>query len=105
MFLLVMAIIFPNEYNDKELCDFCKAKGVATPRRNKVALSVLLTKYNTVGVPNTEPISLTYQLNKRCTQLPEKVSIPYFIKVLDMQEAYREVTKQDKTIEVKFAFS
>ena len=66
------------------------------PRRNKVALSVLLTKYNAVGVPNTEPISLTYQLNKRCTQLPEKVSIPYFIKVLDMQEAYREVVKRNK---------
>ena len=83
----------------KELCDFCKAKGVAAPRRNKVALSVLLTKYNAVGVPSTEPISLTYQLNKRCTQLPEKVSSPYFIKVLDMQEQYREVMerhKQDK---------
>lgn len=83
----------------KELCDFCKAKGVAAPRRNQVALSVLLTKYNAVGVPSTELISLTYQLNKRCTQLPEKVSIPYFIKVLDMQEQYREVMerhKQDK---------
>ena len=80
----------------KELCDFCKAKGVAAPRRNKVALSVLLTKYNAVGVPSTEPISLTCQLNKRCTQLPEKVSIHYFIKVLDMQEQYREVTKQHK---------
>ena len=80
----------------KELCDFCTAKGVAAPRRNKVALSVLLTKYNAVGVPSTEPISLTYQLNKRCKQLPEKVSIPYFIKMLDMQEQYREVTKQHK---------
>lgn len=80
----------------KELCDFCKAKGVTVPRRNKVALSVLLTKYNAVGVPNTEPISLTCQLNKRCTQLPEKVSIPYFIKVLDMQEAYREVMEKNK---------
>lgn len=80
----------------KELCDFCKAKGVAAPRRNKVALSVLLTKYNAVGVPSTEPISLTYQLNKRCKQLPEKVSIPYFIKVLDMQEAYRKVIKRHK---------
>ena len=78
----------------KELCDFCKAKGVAAPRRNKVALSVLLTKYNAVGVPSTEPISLTYQLNKRCKQLPEKVSIPYFIKVLDMQEQYREVMEK-----------
>ena len=69
---------------------------MAAPKRNKVALSVLLTKYNAVGVPSTEPISLTYQLNKRCTQLPEKVSIPYFIKVLDMQEAYREVVKEKK---------
>lgn len=34
----------------KELCDFCKAKGVAAPRRNKVALSVLLTKYNAAGI-------------------------------------------------------
>jgi len=55
----------------------------------------LLTKYNAVGVPNTEPISLTYQLNKRCTQLPEKVSIPYFIKVLDMQEAYRAMVEKN----------
>ncbi len=69
---------------------------MAALRRNKVALSVLLTKYNAVGVPSTEPISLTYQLNKRCTQLPKKVSIPYFIKVLDMQEQYREVVKERK---------
>lgn len=61
-----------------------------------MALSVLLTKYNAVGVSCTEPISLTYQLNKRCLQLPEKVSIPYFIKVLDMQEQYREVVERHK---------
>lgn len=71
-----------------------------------MALSVLLTKYNAVGVPSTEPISLTYQLNKRCTQLPEKVSIPYFIKVLDMQEAYivLERTKQMESEIDSFAF-
>ena len=74
---------------------------MAAPKRNKVALSVLLTKYNAVGVPSTEPISLTYQLNKRCTQLPEKVSITYFIKVLDMQEAYREVVKENKQSQEK----
>ena len=61
-----------------------------------MALSVLLTKYNAVGVPSTEPISLTYQLNKRCKQLPEKVSIPDFIKVPDMQEAYWKVIKREK---------
>ena len=86
----------------KELCDFCKTKGVAAPRRNKVALSVLLTKYSAVGVPSTEPISLTYQLNKRCKQLPEKVSIPYFIKVLDMQEQYREVVEKNKQSQEEF---
>ena len=80
----------------KELCDFCKAKGVAAPKRNKSALSVLLTKYNAVGLQSIEPISLTYQLNKRCKNLPEKVSLPYFIKALDMQEQYREVIERDK---------
>ena len=69
---------------------------MAAPRRNKVALSVLLTKHNAAGVPNTESISLTYQLNKRCKQLPEKVFIPYFIKVLDMQEAYRAMVEKNK---------
>lgn len=57
-------------------------------------MSVLLTKYNAVGVSKTEPISITYQLNKRCKNLPDKVSLPYFIKVLDMQEQYKTVTEQ-----------
>ncbi|MBS6992586.1 MAG: hypothetical protein KH156_10420 [Alistipes sp.] len=57
-------------------------------------MSVLLTKYNAIDVLNTEPISLTYQLNKRCKNLPEKVSLPYFIKALDMQEQYKAVTER-----------
>ena len=80
----------------KELCDFCKAKGVAIPNWDKRAMSVLLTKYNAIDVPNTEPISLTYQLNKRCKTLPDKVSLLYFIKALDMQEQYREVIERDQ---------
>ena len=94
----------------KELCDFCKAKGVAAPKRNKSALSVLLTKYNAVGLQSIEPISLTYQLDKRCKNLPAKVSLPYFIKALDMQEPYKAVTeraeqaKQDKEDFNGFAF-
>lgn len=80
----------------KEICDFCKTKGVAVPYWDKRAMSVLLTKYNAVGLKSTEPISLTYQLNKRCKTLPEKVSLPYFIKALDMQEQYREVIERDK---------
>ena len=78
----------------KELCDFCKKKGVAAPKWDKRAMSVLLTKYNIVNLPSTEPISLTCQLDKRCKNLPEKVSLAYFIKALDMQGQYREVMER-----------
>ena len=78
----------------KEICEFCKAKGVAVPKWDKRAMSVLLTKYNAVGLQGIEPISLTYQLNKRCKTLPEKVSLPYFIKALDMQKQYNAVIEQ-----------
>ena len=80
----------------KEICEFCKMKGVAAPKWDKRAMSVLLTKYNAIGLSRTEPISITYQLDKRCKNLPEKVSLAYFIKVLDMQDQYREVIEQDK---------
>ena len=77
-----------------EICDFCKVKGVAVPKWDKRAMSVLLTKYNAIGLSNIEPISIAYQLDKRCKNLPEKVSLPYFIKVLDMQEQYKAVIEQ-----------
>lgn len=57
-------------------------------------MSVLLTKYNSIGLSASEPITITYQLNKRCKNLPEKVSLAYFIKVLDMQEQYKAVTER-----------
>ena len=57
-------------------------------------MSVLLTKYNAIGLSRTEPISITYQLDKRCKNLPEKVSLAYFIKALDMQGQYREVMER-----------
>ena len=69
-------------------------KGVAAPKWDKRAMSVLLTKYNAIGLSRTEPISITYQLDKRCKNLPEKVSLPYFIKALDMQEQYKAVTER-----------
>ena len=78
----------------KEICDFCKVKGVAAPKWDKRAMSVLLTKYNAKGLSRTEPISLTCQLDKRCKNLPEKVSLAYFIKALDMQGQYREVMER-----------
>ena len=57
-------------------------------------MSVLLTKYTAIDVPRTEPISITYQLNKRCKTLSDKVSLAYFIKVLDMQEQYKAVMER-----------
>ena len=78
----------------KELCDFCKVKGVAAPNWDRRAMSVLLTKYNSINLPTSEPITITYQLNKRCKNLPEKVSLAYFIKALDMQEQYNAVIEQ-----------
>ena len=57
-------------------------------------MSVLLTKYNAIGLSSIEPISITYQLNKQCKNLPDKVSLPYFIKALDMQEQYNAVIEQ-----------
>lgn len=79
----------------KEICDFCKTKGVAVPYWDKRAMSVLLTKYNAVGVSKTEPISITCQLNKRCKNLPENVSLHYFMKALDMNNQYRAATNRD----------
>ena len=57
-------------------------------------MSVLLTKYNAIGLSASEPITITWQLNKRCKTLPEKVSLAYFIKALDMQGQYREVMER-----------
>lgn len=65
-------------------------------------MSVLLTKYNAVGLQSIEPISLTYQLNKRCKTLPEKVSLAYFIKALDMQKPYRKIIEREQQTEANF---
>ena len=78
----------------KEICEFCKSQGTIPPNWDKRAMSVLLTKYNAVGLPASEPITITYQLNKRCRNLPEKVSLPYFIKALDMQNQYRKIVER-----------
>ena len=80
----------------KEICGFCKSKGITPPNWDKRAMSVLLTKYNAVGLSRTEPISITYQLNKRCKTLPDKASLPYFIKALDMQAQYHAIVEQDR---------
>jgi len=78
----------------KEICEFCKSKGITPPNWDKRTMSVLLTKYNSINLPASEPITITCQLNKRCKNLPEKVSLPYFIKALDMQKQYNAVIEQ-----------
>ena len=80
----------------KEICEFCKSKSITPPIWDKRAMSVLLTKYHAVGLPASEPITITYQLNKRCKTLPEKVSLTYFIKALDMQKPHRKIIERDK---------
>ena len=79
-----------------EVCNFCNSKKVTPPNWDKRAMSVLLTKYNSIGLSASEPITITYQLNKRCKNLPEKVSLAYFVKALDMQEQYKAVTERAK---------
>lgn len=87
----------------KEICDFCKSQGTMPPIWDKRVMSVLLTKYNAVGLPASEPITITYQLNKRCKTLPEKVSLPYFIKTLDMQKPYRKIIEREQQTEANFS--
>ena len=86
----------------KEICEFCKSKSITPPIWDKRAMSVLLTKYNAVGLPVSEPITITYQLNKRCKTLPEKVSLTYFIKALDMQKPYRKIIEREQQPETDF---
>ena len=87
----------------KEICEFCKSKSITPPNWDKRAMSVLLTKYNAVGLSASEPITITYQLNKRCKTLPEKVSLPYFIKALDMQKPYRKIIEREQQTEADFS--
>ena len=87
----------------KEICEFCKSQGTTPPNWDKRAMLVLLTKYNAVGLPVSEPITITYQLNERCKTLPEKVSLTYFIKALDMQKPYRKIIEREQQTEADFS--
>ena len=87
----------------KEICNFCKSKSITPPNWDKRAMSVLLTKYNSINLSASEPITITYQLNERCKTLPEKVSLPYFIKALDMQNQYRKIIERKQQTEENFS--
>ena len=86
----------------KEICEFCKSQGITPPNWDKRAMSVLLTKYNSINLAASEPITIIYQLNKRCKTLPEKVSLTYFIKALDMQKPYRKIIEREQQTETDF---
>ena len=86
----------------KEICEFCNSKKVTPPNWDKRAMSVLLTKYNSINLSASEPITITYQLNERCKTLPEKISLPYFIKALDMQKPYRKIIEREQQTETDF---
>ena len=86
----------------KEICEFCKSQGTMPPNWDKRAMSVLLTKYNAVGLQSIEPITIIYQLNKRCKTLPEQVSLTYFIRALDMQKPYRKIIEREQQTETDF---
>ena len=86
----------------KEICEFCKSQGTTPPNWDKRAMSVLLTKYNSINLSASEPITITYQLNERCKTLPEKISLPYFIKALDMQKPYRKIIEREQQTETDF---
>lgn len=87
----------------KEICEFCKSQGTTPPIWDKRAMSVLLTKYNSINLSASEPITITYQLNERCKTLPEKVSLAYFIKALDMQKQYRKIVEREQQTEAAFS--
>ena len=87
----------------KEICEFCKSKGAISPNWDKRAMSVLLTKYNSINLSASEPITITYQLNERCKTLPEKLSLAYFIKALDMQNQYRKIIEREQQTETDFS--
>ncbi|WP_426694001.1 hypothetical protein [Alistipes shahii] len=87
----------------KEICEFCKSQGTIPPNWDKRAMSVLLTKYNSINLSASEPITITYQLNERCKTLPEKVSLSYFIKALDMQKQYRKIIEREQQTEADFS--
>lgn len=89
----------------KEICDFCQSEGVTPPRWNKTAMAVILTKYNVLGLPTDNPLNIAAQLKERCKTLPQKVTLPYFVKLLGMEKQYRAALTAQSRKKGKVAFS
>ena len=84
----------------KAICDFCELKGVTPPVWDKDAMSVILTKYNSVDLPHDHEMHISYQLDERCKRLPKKVTLGYFVKALGMDEQYKAVIAS-KSVKIK----
>lgn len=88
----------------KAICDFCESKRVTPPICDKVAMSVILTKYNTLDLPPDHEMNVCYQLDERCKRLPSKVTLTYFIKALNMDKQYKAVITA-KSVKIKNEYS
>jgi len=84
----------------KAICEFCQSKGVASPAWDKDAMSVILTRYNTIGLPPDHEMNICYQLGERCKKLPPKVTLAYFVKTFGMDQQYKAV-KANKSVKGK----
>lgn len=60
----------------KEICDFCKSKGITPPNWDKRAMSVLLTKYNAIGLSASEPKQLPINWTNGARTCPKRYRWP-----------------------------
>lgn len=90
------------------IAEFCISKGVTPPIWNPTAMRVILTKYNSLACDPDNPMDIRFQLAKRCRKLPQKVTLVYFIKVLGLEEIYKQVvadpTKETHTSPIEYTF-
>lgn len=68
-----------------EICGFCRDKGIDPPRWNGKAMNIILTKYNVPNLSSDDSISIVCTLNNKCKTLPSKVTLPYLLKALGLQ--------------------
>ena len=86
------------------ICQFCREKEVAPPKRNEKAISTIIQKFHIPEkefrlIPDNikdrkkfiETHSLLHNLNLRCKTLPAKVSMEYFAKALTGKDIKDEI--------------
>jgi len=83
------------------ISDFCNSKNITPPKRNNGILTIISTKFDVMGEfinDENENRDLKKELNKRCNQLPEKISMEYFLKALCNIEVPEKVIVPDSII-------